>query len=79
MCDFCNAMKKNRFFDRIAQQNALDGSCRYSVAIVSRIFIKGRRGCQGRSTDYRNRGCGYVLNYCPECGRKMYGGASDGE
>lgn len=27
----------------------------------------------GRTTDYRNQGLGYKLNYCPECGKKLRG------
>lgn len=31
----------------------------------------GNKRHAGRTTDYRNRGIGYKLNYCPECGRKL--------
>lgn len=77
MCEFCRVMEQNKNFDRIAKQHFPDASCRYSVAIVQRTFIKGRKGSQGRTTDYRCRGIGYKLNYCPECGAKMHGGKKD--
>jgi len=73
MCDFCRVMEQNRKFDRLTRLYTPGASYRYSVAIVQRTFIKGRRGSQGRTTDYRYRGCGYKLNYCPECGKKIGG------
>lgn len=44
----------------------------YSVAIVKHSWYKknGKRS-GGRTTDYRYRGLGYALNYCPECGKRM--------
>mgnify|MGYP006991699888 CR=1 FL=1 len=77
MCEFCRVMANNRRFDKVAKKNFPDISQRYSVAIVQRTFVKGRRGSQGRTTDYRYRGIGYKLNYCPECGAKMDGGKND--
>jgi hypothetical protein len=71
MCDFCNAMATHKKVDSISRDYFPEASYRYSVAIVQRTFVKGRRGSQGRTTDYRYRGCGYKLNYCPECGTKL--------
>lgn len=71
MCEFCRVFAMQKKFDRIAKKQFPDISHRYSVAMVQRTFVKGRRGSQGRTTDYRYQGIGYKLNYCPECGRKM--------
>ena len=71
MCKFCDAMTGNRRRDSILKKYEQDIERRYSVAIVSRMFKKGHRGARGSSTDYRYRGCGYALNFCPECGRKL--------
>jgi hypothetical protein len=49
---------------------------KYSVALVTRLFVKGIRGYSGRSVDYRHLGCGYELNYCPECGKPLKRGES---
>lgn len=73
MCEFCNAMAIHRKFDEEAQKKAPHLYSRCSVAIVQRVFTKGCREARGSSTDYKYRGCGYALNYCPECGRKMKG------
>ena len=70
-CKFCEAMEMNRSLDHYSKEIRPDAKFRYSVAIVRRNFFKGYRGCQGRTTDYRYMGCGYKLNFCPECGRKL--------
>lgn len=71
MCKFCEAMQTNRQIDVIMRKRDPDVSYRYSVAIVKRLFIKGSKGCRSYGTDYRYRGCGYELNFCPECGRDL--------
>lgn len=71
MCSFCEAMKTNKNIDITSKKFFPEQERRYSVAIVKRLFVKGRYGSQSTSTDYRYRGCGYPLNYCPECGKKM--------
>lgn len=71
MCKFCEAMESCWRGDTILKKHDPDVERRYSVAIVKRTFFKGRKGCSGSSTDYRYRGCGYELNFCPECGRKI--------
>lgn len=71
MCKFCESMQSYKQADFISRKRCPDMSYRYSVAIVRRIFVKGRKGSRGTSTDYRFRGCGYTLNYCPECGVKI--------
>ena len=71
MCKFCEAMERHWRLEVALQKEEPDFEYRYSVAIVRRLFKKGVNGCRGSSTDYRSRGCGYDLNYCPECGRKL--------
>ena len=71
MCKFCEAMEANRKVDAITKKHEPEMERRYSVAIVTRIFKKGSFGPRGSSTDYRHRGCGYELNFCPECGKKL--------
>ncbi len=45
----------------------------YEIAVVMliRSWIPGRKRFAGCQTDYRCRGCGFVLNYCPECGKLL--------
>ena len=43
----------------------------YKVALVLRNWTKGNKSHAGRTTDYRYRGIGFDLNYCPECGRRL--------
>lgn len=42
-----------------------------TVAMVIRSWLPGKKRNCGRITDYRYRGCGYALNYCPECGKSL--------
>lgn len=79
-CRFCSAMEQNREFYAIAKSWTTEEEksqfgeymIEYSVAIVKRSWYKknGKRS-SSRTTDYRNRGLGYALNYCPECGKRM--------
>lgn len=71
MCQFCEALQTHRQIDTILKKEDPDLDVRYTAAIVRRIFIKGRTGCRGTSTDYRNRGIGFTMKFCPECGRKL--------
>ena len=43
----------------------------YNVALVVRCWKKGNKRMAGRTTDYRYRGIGFKLNFCPECGRRI--------
>ena len=79
-CKFCEAMKENRQVDEISRSWSTDDELKrygkyiteYSVAIVKRSYYqkKGKRK-SGRTVQFRYRGLGYELNYCPECGRKL--------
>ena len=41
------------------------------AAMVIRTWRPGYKRQASRVTDYRNQGCGYSLNYCPECGKRL--------
>lgn len=71
MCKFCEAMESFRKVDAFKKERWPDEEYRYSVAIVRRLFTKGRKSSLATQTDYRYRGCGYALNFCPECGRNL--------
>lgn len=46
----------------------------FTVAIVKRSFMKGRKKLANIYEYYRMKNkIGYKLNYCPECGRKLKG------
>lgn len=75
MCDFCddlNLRKKCAREDNRGQSEEYRLKYAYNVALVQHIWTKrkGKRNAS-RSTDYRNQGIGYQLNYCPECGRSL--------
>ena len=76
-CEFCRALDTYKFADR--EWNKIckkDGDPRvlheYTAALVRRSWTKekGKRHA-GRTTDYRNQGIGFKLNFCPECGRAL--------
>ena len=80
-CKFCETMQTYRKVDYVSDkwksedpelQKLGKYKREYTVAIVRRGWYqkKGKRSA-GRSTDYRYRGLGYKLNYCPECGRDL--------
>ena len=75
-CFFCESLEDQKKADRIYTQAAAakgkDYRHEYTVALVIRSWYadKGKRRA-GRTTDYRNQGIGYRLNYCPECGRYL--------
>lgn len=77
MCKFCKALEGYQRVWAIhkrwhEERNEEQMRNELAVAIVERTWTKskGKRKA-GRSTDYRRQGLGYVLNYCPECGRKL--------
>ena len=79
-CRFCSAMEQHREVEAITKSWTTEKEksqfgeymTEYSVAIVKHSWYKknGKRS-GGRTTDYRYRGLGYALNYCPECGKRM--------
>ena len=76
-CDFCFSYESNKNVQEFMKNRPdLYGNVLHdyeiNCAMVTRTWIKGqpkRNG--GRTTDYRYRGIGYKLNYCPECGKKL--------
>lgn len=78
-CKFCDAMRINKQCDTISRLDAKSKfekygrwMTEYTVAIVKRNwFEKTGKKRAGRTVYYRNKGLGYKLNYCPECGRKL--------
>ena len=81
-CRFCEAMESNRKVYKISSEWLTDAErnqygkymIEYTVAIVKRTWYKKKgKATAGRTTQYRYRGIGFDLNYCPECGRKVKG------
>lgn len=80
MCKFCDAMEYNKEALKTVRGWATDAELaefgrwmtEYTVAIVKRSWYqkKGKKSAS-RTIEYRNKGLGYKLNYCPECGRKL--------
>lgn len=76
MCAFCEAYDtQNKIYDfKDKHPEYYEEKLFYeiTVAMVIRTWTKSRgKAHAGRTTDYRFRGLGYKLNYCPECGRKL--------
>jgi len=76
-CQFCEALQTSKQIHEFLAENSKDKElgkymAEYTVAIVRHTWYKknGKRS-GSRTTDYRNRGLGYALNFCPECGRKL--------
>ena len=80
VCKFCKAMKVNRQIEEVNRLQTTDEKSKYygkymveyTVAIVKRSYFQklGKRR-SGRSVEFRYRGLGFELNYCPECGADM--------
>lgn len=77
MCKFCEAYKgyKRTGQFKTTHPQYYDGEkwCQeITVAIVVHGWWKSRgKKSAGRSVDYRYKGLGFKLKYCPECGRKL--------
>lgn len=74
-CAFCESYESwksvNEFKQRHPEYYDNDMLYEIVVAIVVRHWRKGHKRQSSAVTDYRTRGCGYALNYCPECGRRL--------
>lgn len=67
-CEFCENLEFQKVLD--SANNEIINA--YSVAFVVRSWTEAKgEERAGRITDYRDKGKGYQLNYCPECGRKI--------
>ena len=76
MCEFCEAYDtQNKIYSfKNNHPEYYEEKMFYeiTVAMVIRTWTKSKgKAHAGRTTDYRFRGLGYKLNYCPECGRKL--------
>ncbi len=80
MCKFCEAMEINRQCEEISKSWTTDAEkeqygeymTEYTVAIVKRSwYSKMGKKNSGRSVEFRYRGIGFKLNFCPECGKEM--------
>lgn len=75
-CIFCEEYRSHKAvndFKRNHPEYYDDGYLLYEikVAMVTRTWRPGYKRQASRVTDYRYRGCGYALNFCPECGREL--------
>lgn len=77
-CKFCEAYNRYKYVDDFKERFDLEHGetdkviREYTVAIVVHGWFKSKgKKSAGRSTDYRYRGLGYKLNFCPECGKKL--------
>ena len=74
-CKFCESLESykniNNFKNNHPEYYTERLFHEYNVALVVRSWVKGRKAMATRMTDYRYRGIGYKLNYCPECGKKV--------
>lgn len=75
-CIFCDAYRSYVSVNEFKQRHPdyYDDeplSYEIKVAMVIRHWRPGYKRQASRITDYRYQGCGYSLNFCPECGREM--------
>ncbi len=75
-CQFCEALQRNKsiraFYNDLRKEEGKERIYEdYAVALVVRSYAKGKKSTASRTTDYRNQGIGYKLNFCPECGRRL--------
>lgn len=75
-CIFCEAYKSEKSvndFKRNHPEYYGDTPLLYeiTVAMVTRHWQPGYKRQASRTTDYRYQGCGYALNFCPECGKAL--------
>lgn len=76
-CQFCESYRSHKnVHDFIRQHQEYYGEkslLQYEIctAMVIKMWRPGYKRRASRETDYRSQGCGYQLNYCPECGKKL--------
>ena len=73
-------MERNKEVERTARGWATDAELleygkwmnEYTVAIVIHSWYQKRgKKSASRTVDFRNKGLGYKLNFCPECGKEL--------
>ena len=79
-CKFCDSLTSWKRADSMPIEGALHPELgkhctEYTVALVRHSWFqkRGKRSA-GRTVDYRYRGLGFKLKYCPECGKWLKGG-----
>lgn len=75
ICKFCDCLQGNKRLDRefnIDKEPSRKLHHSYTAALISHSWTSqyGKRNAC-RSLYYRNRGLGFELNFCPECGKKI--------
>lgn len=80
MCKFCEEIASLKEDHRIASRWLIDAEMtelgkymqELSVAVVERNWYQkdGKKGAS-RTVHFRSKGIGFVLKYCPECGRSL--------
>ena len=79
-CKFCESLQAHRnlyAFEALKQSKEERKAygkhmSEYSAALIVRHWYKkqGKKHA-GRIVDFKYRGVGYELNYCPECGKEI--------
>lgn len=74
-CRFCESYDLHKRVGEFKQDRGLydeEWNQELTAALVIHDWTK-RQGKKNaaRTTDYRYRGLGFKLNYCPECGKKL--------
>lgn len=73
MCKFC---EKVELWKQINEKDDYGDKKNMEFAVSLLVFTWGSgrpKTMKSRIQDYRNRGHGYKLNFCPECGKEMKG------
>ena len=74
-CAFCDALAMHKWANSILQcDHGADDQVlhAYSTALIIHSWLKSMgKASASRLVDYRHKGLGFKLNYCPECGRQM--------
>ena len=72
-CKFCKALDVwkdvRRKSGKIVNYKGEELETKWTVALVCGNYLNGEM--HGRNVDFNHRGKGFVLNYCPTCGRKL--------
>ena len=72
-CKFCESLESHKKCENFWLEREKEPfKYEYTAALVIKQWLPsiGKKSA-GRTTDYRNQGLGYKLNFCPECGRKI--------
>jgi len=80
MCRFCEELEDLKECHKRAQRWATDAKLteygkwmqELTIAVVEwNWYQKKSKKSAGRIVHYRNRGLGFALNYCPDCGQAL--------